>query len=552
MKNIVSLNVAIARNLSLTPTDQLMPLQFDEILTGPHLIAPYQPTRSGVDYLNLRQVNLNLMAMCIPGTNNVTRYVRPYSLICWVYWIYPKLLEKRGNEEASSEQLRLFREKVESLHLWGHRLEGVAGLPGTNSKTPPLIEGLVELSFKAWGGRRATNTSLQAAVQYGPSLLDLGGIGLLHKADANFYQVTERGENLAKAFDDHLRQSFAYESLIDLDIHQASEKDARDLFSYWRIDQTSQLEQEAFKAAFWDPESVNDKTAQGGRSSTIRLILDILDSTDKTFTEQDIRDRMAFPRLWGSKPSALEEGLQRQSRLWVLLQFRQLQRLAFETLMGWVEGLLIYERVKLPNEIVDKAHASVCEYLGVEPEVDVESLLQAACSDFGTIDDYLAARESELEWFDLSRIFEELLQLNFNEEDGACPTSFYTLLFLFNCRSWMESDTIIQSNLHDGGAPRISVGYWFQIVEKLKHRPSRELVDWTIKNLIVSQHFSVGTKRFDGERIRLRIILEEDGLEPLVSRPWHPIITPDRLGALLSLMVSSGLIRGGDDGYLGL
>ena len=528
-----------------------MSLTLEEIPSGPHLIAPFRPQRSGVDYINLRQVNLDLMASCIPGTNNATRFVRPYSLMCWIYWIYPRLLERRGNAEASSEQLRVFREKVESLHLWGHLLEGVSGLPGTNSKPPQAgKDGLVDLSFDAWGERSATNTSLQAGVQYGPSLLDLGGIGYLHNSGTHFYQVTERGEKLARALDGVLRESPNYASLTDLDQISSTEEVAKELFQHWRIDETSLAEQVAFQSTFWNVDSVNKKTGQGRRSATIQLVLEILLASEKPLSEQEIRERMAFPRFWGRLPEELDEGLQRQSRLWVLLQFRQLQRLALESLMGWVEGQLLYQGKRVPDQIIDKAHAAICDYLSVDPTVSVDELLAAASEPLETIDDYLAAREAHADWLDLDLLIKDLLRGSAEEDEEACPTSFYVMLLIHNCRGWMESDPTIEKQLHHGGAARVSFAYWFSTIDKLRDRPAKELIDWTIKNLIISQHFAVGTNRFDGERIRLRFILEEEGLESLVTSSWHPIVTPDRLGTLLSLMVSCGLIGETEEGYI--
>jgi hypothetical protein len=60
---------------------------------------------------------------------------------------------------------------------------------------------------------------------------------------------------------------------------------------------------------------------------------------------------------------------------------------------------------------------------------------------------------------------------------------------------------------------------------------------------------TLGTQRFDGKKIRLRMILEEDGLESLVGSPWRPDLTPDRLGALLSLLGSCGVVHKSERGY---
>ena len=108
----------------------------ENISTEPFFVPKLKTVNSGVDFLNLGQVNFELMAECMPGTNNVTYYVRPYSLICWIYWTYREQLRKKGEENASLEDQHLFREKVESLHLWGHKLNKLRGTPGLGSKIP--------------------------------------------------------------------------------------------------------------------------------------------------------------------------------------------------------------------------------------------------------------------------------------------------------------------------------------------------------------------------------------------------------------------------------
>lgn len=42
------------------------------IANGPQFVVPYRPDRAGVDFLGMRQVNVNMMAGVLPGINNVT------------------------------------------------------------------------------------------------------------------------------------------------------------------------------------------------------------------------------------------------------------------------------------------------------------------------------------------------------------------------------------------------------------------------------------------------------------------------------------------------
>lgn len=70
--------------------------------------------------------------------------------------------------------------------------------------------------------------------------------------------------------------------------------------------------------------------------------------------------------------------------------------------------------------------------------------------------------------------------------------------------------------------------------------------------LILSQHFTVAARRFDGQTQRLRISIEEDGLEFLADSPVFPSLTPNRLYTALSLMADCGLIGwdGSQNGYI--
>jgi hypothetical protein len=70
----------------------------------------------------------------------------------------------------------------------------------------------------------------------------------------------------------------------------------------------------------------------------------------------------------------------------------------------------------------------------------------------------------------------------------------------------------------------------------------KEFLRLLFENLILSQHFAVAARRFDGRTQRLRISIEEQGLEFLADDPFVPTVTHDRLRTALSLMADCGLI----------
>lgn len=517
-----------------------MPLDIAQLPAAPHIVPLFKPTLAGVDFLNLRQVNLGLMAECVPGTNNATKQVRGYSLITWIYWVYPQVLNRLGRTEANSEELIHFREKVESLFVWGHKLADLGGVPGISAKIPTPNNGKVDLRFAAWK-RSRTNTSLEAAVQYGPSLLDLGGLGLIHKVSTGIYVCNRAGRRLAEALDARLRQCPEYPFVTDISRLEGTEEQARALLPFWRFDDASDEEAETFRSVLWNSEHADENTNRGRRAGMIELVLTILTEAEGALDIDEIRRRLALPNLWRKAP--LKEGMLRQSRSWLALQLRQLQRLAVESLMSWLEGRLLERGHQFPDDLVELAVQSIRDELELQPDASTEDALMEVGPPFRSVQDFQNAVTDDPDWFSPWALTDELADAVSDGDVRTLATGFYSLLMLHQCRPFLEKDEMLARHLDRGGAARQSLNHWFTIIDRLRARPLRELIDWTLKNLVISQHLAVGTQRFDGEKIRLRMILEEDGLESLVRRPWRPRLTPDRLAALLSLLVSCGEVK---------
>lgn len=523
-----------------------MPLELDKIPAAPFLVPRFEPALSGVDFLNLRQTNFDLMDECMPGTGNATKVVRGYSLIAWVYWVYPRILRRMGRENAASEELVLFREKVESLYIWGHQLAGLGGIPGISSKPPKPRNDLVDLRFEAWKRSRA-NTSFEAAVQYGPSLLDLGGLGVLQKVASGVYVCTTAGASLGEAMDQRLRECPAYEFLTDLKRLEGTAEQAAELLPFWRFDETSQAEGDAFRTLLWSPSFADEPSARGRRSAMVELILSVLGSAADPLDLAEIRRRLAFPDSWSSQP--LAGGRLRQSRSWLVLQLRQLQRIAVESLMSWLEGQLKARGHQLPDDLVHLAFEAMREEYGLEAHSTTADALEFAGEPIQNLVRLQELSDEDPDWYSPWRLAEELRYAVVDGTDNALTTGIYGLLFLYQCRPLLEEDSLLARHMERGGAARVSLAHWFRLVDRFRSQPFRHLLDWILKNFIISQHFAVGTQRFDGEKSRLRMIIDEDGLESLVDQPWQPDLTPDRLESMLSLLVSSQVIQKVADRY---
>lgn len=216
---------------------------------------------SGVDFLNLRQANLDMMAELIPGVNNVTVYIRPFSLLCWIYWKFHALCVEADIVEPTSDDLRAFRERIEVLFTWGARLENYPAIPGKQAEPPAAGCDPVPLTFKDWR-RVQSSTSLIAALWYGPASKTLTGLGFLMPVPGKtgFFRTVEHGVTLAEALDQLLRadgQRYG-QLLATLAPVTATEEDARALWNLWNPSTLSPREKEAFGTTLFNEGAIGN------------------------------------------------------------------------------------------------------------------------------------------------------------------------------------------------------------------------------------------------------------------------------------------------------
>jgi hypothetical protein len=279
----------------------------------------------------------------------------------------------------------------------------------------------------------------------------------------------------------------------------------------------------------------------------VELLLKLLSSAEDPMEIDEIRQHLALPTLWQKDP--LPDGMLRQSRTWLVLQLRQLQRFALEGLMSWVESQLLAKGHQTPDQLVSTAWEEYCEAMEVASDISTRDALTHVHKPFKDLESFQKLVSNDPEWFSPWDLCAQLSEAVAEGDGTLLPNAFYSLLFLKQCQPFLEADKLLSCHLEHGGSARVSLAQWFQVVDRLMDRPCLELLDWTLKTLVISQHFAVGTQRFDGEKIRLRMILDEDGLETLVGSPWKPGVTPDRLASLLSLLVGCGVLITEDEAF---
>lgn len=511
----------------------------------PFFLPPRTGENNGVDFLGLRQTNLDMMADMIPSINNVTDYIRPFSLVCWVFWKFYDLCEAAGLEDPSREDIDRFRERIEVLFSWGASMHQDGGrIPGTGAVPPaPTPDGQYPLTFKDWK-RVQSSTSLIAALWYGPASKIVTGLGFLMPlpGKTGFFRVTGLGIRLAEALDAHLRSNEELYSrlLATLAPVTASKEDAVALWQIWAPNQILEAERTTFHAALFSEEEIGDRNGLlGKRSTTLALAIHHMRHCTSPAHVAEIRQGMALSIGQDGKPYAIPETLIPTRNSWLTLQMRQLQRLSMECLLSWCEDRILADRI---NETSAMAARFSEGWDGVENGFDdrttVDDIIVLLDGQADSIEGFIAAiNEERLENpFDLIASIQEMFR---TRNSSFAHLAFLGILLGVAYAGAAASET---NSLRLGGAPRLSLDSLRLRMVGLGAVSVREAFQYILEAMIISQHFSTAVNRFDGRNQRLRLTIEETGLEALVGKPWEPTVTEDRLPTLLSLAAQSGII----------
>ncbi|RUP26733.1 MAG: hypothetical protein EKK45_15695 [Curvibacter sp.] len=295
---------------------------------------PLELARGQGDPLDLASTNEQLYNTVFFGFNNVVRYIRVYSAMCWMAREVEIFLDTtKGLTKAQARERRAHAmEKIELAVLWASGPD--AELSG---KTRPFAQDgeSQRLTMDQWD----MSARLLSAQQYQPSLTNgfkFVKVGLV---------CTDRGRQLADAFKARLGAPQAHKWLRDVTCLEATSvqiERARGILSVF--EPPTALERQAFTASFFpdDPRDTGEISdpRDEQRWCSLHLVLNTIAQLNQTRDAKD-EDGIRAAMTSGMTPSArpvIRPGLERSQALWATLQLRLLQRIALETLLAFVIG----------------------------------------------------------------------------------------------------------------------------------------------------------------------------------------------------------------------
>ena len=509
---------------------------------APFFVKHYSDNSGGVDYLGIRSVNFAFMDELLPGINNVTTLIRPYSVITWAAWAFREEKRRRSEQEARYDEFKRFREKIEVLFGWGHQIHNTGGgLVGNQQRLPEETTN-VSLEFNAWN----RSVSWLDAGNYGPSLKNENGLGFLVQKFPNVFAATNAGERLAKALDKSLIKCDHYNELRSLDKMVGTVELADSLYAYWKTKSPSSDEAEAFRAVFYRPEKSRENSRAGRRSAAIALILWALNEQTKPVSTSTLRRYMTLYEI-GAAPNCREsEILVRVQGLWRVLQLRQAQRLATETIFGWIEIEILEHSRKLSSEIADD-FVTLLEKQWNSGNLPVDWVtheIKQLERKKGEASSYLVAARGcpSLDFFEHMKLISGALQ---KDRDQSAVLALKLLVYCAELTRELELSDNCTRYLNEGGASRISLLTWSKFVSRGRDLHIKTFLIDMIENYFLSQHFGVAAARYTEGTQRLRITIEEGGLVSMLTSTkdaWYPTVTSDRLRSALELMADCDMI----------
>jgi len=507
----------------------------------PFFVSELTPLVSGVDFLGLGAVDERLIAEFLPGISNVTRYMRAYSAMTWMAWRFDQFFKSSGSSltaRAINDRFKRFREKVELLFTWGNLGRG-PGIIGSQRAFP--AEGAKRrLAFAEFG--TVAISWLDAAV-YGPSMRTESGLGFMERRVGGSLGPTQRGAELAEAIDTCLQRSRYYKRLCDVDDDEGTQSMARDLGDHWSVLTSSKAERAVFSEAFAPSNLMpGAHTNEAARCAAARLIHAALAELGGKGTVRNVREMIAM-RGHTNVPSLMPDD-KSACVVWTVLQLRQLQRLCHESLLRWVERILIDPPPNVrcvTTEIARYCGTLAARTLGLTSDRPLSDVTALVVAKLGRRNSPLLAGGSVDPFLTIHR----LLELPYDDEVERAPGAVLHGLTIAALEAVaLSRDPEFTTLFALGHSDRLSIQTLVDLLQSYQSKPISSFVEMLIESRTIGQHFRTAASRLEAGKNKYRFVSSDQGLQ-LLSDPRRllPVgLTPDRLETAMSLMRDCGLL----------
>ncbi|MBR0958373.1 hypothetical protein [Bradyrhizobium japonicum] len=495
---------------------------------------------SGVDPIGLRQLNLDLMDETVPGINNVTMLVRPYCFMAWAWWKARQVAAVDG--EVDPKEMAELVARYEAIYAWAHCLaeNPFRGAAAVRAYLP--LKGSSEsFSFKGekWEQYKKRMTSIMAPTEYGPSLKSLH---FLQSEGQGTFRCSQEAEAAVVQIDKAVSSCIPTHILARKPPSVTCEQ-VEPIAIKLPIQEASKKERDVFRFLFYQA-GASDRAHRDmrRRKATIDLIHDVMPPSGREVSVSEIRRRLA---AGGS--SRKDQEVQISSILLAILQARQLQRLAVESMMLWVEQSLSHNVAegKRTEQLAIEANSEASKYDDmIASSKSVAEYVDAVLAAGNGIGWPKAAASAKTDIVELMGRLQEAQRRDIPKIPGLALRAFAVVYAVTQAMRESVDKLPETPNPVEARPDRLPMGLMVRRIDAIRNKPLVSLWCDVIENWIVAQHVHWSAIRsIDGKK-RLRIALETSGWIRVRSSPSRAFVpTPDRLLTLLSLGSECGLFK---------
>jgi hypothetical protein len=516
------------------------------------LVAPSQLEPGGIDPLGMGAVNLGLAVSALPGINNVTSRIRVYSFLAWAWWRARKCFLERGAGKVDAKELQALVDRWEVLFIWSNMLhETNDGLPGRLKLGGALPKsGIYVMAGEQWDKLRAARhsgqTSLQAAVTYGPSTKALQWIV---PREHGAFVPTEQVMGAVQAFEAAVAPAIP-SRLLQPGAVEVSLDEVRAMHKAWNAEAITDAERDVFKEAFYSRGIGNEVGEHTMRARTIEVFRRALAQADCPCRLADVRRILASWRFADGRAFEPGPDIQDRAVLWPAFQARQLQRLSLEAMLCWLEDFIAKAGGVAPAEAMAAA-------------ADEAARVEEEGADAGSVGSYLneaASRGTDEGWprscawhapTDIFDLMDSLSTSVRQEQWERVPgLALRGIAFAEAVASGVRALGPVPgiANPLGGAADRLPLSEASRQLRALKTQSMSALWKEIILSWVLAQHVRWSVARNGDGKQRLRVTLDEGGWTRLRTGSRSVALMPDRIGTALSLGAECGLFSAARDG----
>lgn len=539
------------------------------LFESPFLTERIGTRGGGIDFLGLRQVNLNMLQEeLIPGLNNVTADMGTFCLGAWIPWKFEQICKSERDFVLSN--YTVFREAIEAAMAYAMGRDSPSEQKFGPTRRRMGVTKQVHLpgplTFDA--AKREDTTSLYSAPLYGPSLRYLG---LLKRNDARAEDGTSTGIPLA-AKDDGTNQLMEYvdkslnhsphlKEVVQLSVPRMKPDAVHDLGLNGLNPTYYRRAPKYIKQAFAEKLFSDDEYGQR-RWLTAALICE-------TVREQGPLERIALHlqeqgwvgrdpnpyygamlRIWHTgllgpgRRLKLSVELEAQRKRWAAFQARQIQRTVLETFLCCFETAINDGCRKIEDVVKYWQANSSSEFKSAL----AQPLWKLCIHEIGEVYRGLDFSVASELWNDkVHPSHPSFDDFDGQEESYDLPNALTVIArWWVRLHNWKRNE-VLKSLACSGDRDRISIAFFCRWLESRMDTPLASVLMQLWSDLVFAQHIRFAIMRFDGEVQRLRFIVGDEGIVPTEEvgnkLGQTPVRMADRLPAFVGLLCDLEILQ---------